>query len=62
MGEYIRMALEAGLINLAILEVQHGSKLAAALAGESPGCCGSDPAATAAASAVASIKLHGRKK
>jgi SAM-dependent methyltransferase len=62
MGEYIRMALEAGLINLAVLEVQHGSKLAAALAGESAGCCGSDPTATAAASAVASIKLHGRKK
>ena len=61
MGEYVRMALEAGLSKLTIPEVLHGSKLAAVLAGESSGCCGVDPVAAAAASAVASIKLHGRK-
>ena len=62
MGEYVRMALEAGLTGLTIPEVLHGSKLATVLAGESSGCCGSDPVATAAASAVASIKLHGKKR
>lgn len=62
MGEYVRMALEAGLTGLTIPEVQHGSKLAAVLAGESSGCCGADPVATAAASSVASIKLHGKKR
>jgi SAM-dependent methyltransferase len=62
MGEYIRMALEAGLTGLNIPEILHGSKLAAVLAGETSGCCGSDPVAAAAASAVASIKLHGKKQ
>lgn len=61
MGEYVRMALEAGLGKLTIPEVLHGSKLAAVLAGETSGCCGVDPVAAAAASAVASIKLHGKK-
>jgi arsenite methyltransferase len=59
MGDYIRMALEAGLAGLTIPEIMHGSKLAAVLAGETSGCCGVDPVATAAASSVASIKLHG---
>jgi len=62
MGEYVRMALEAGLAGLTIPEVLHGSKLAAVLAPNTSGCCGSDPVATAAASAVASIKLHGKKR
>jgi arsenite methyltransferase len=62
MGEYVRMALEAGLTGLTIPEVQHGSKLATVLAGETSGCCGTDPVATAAASSVASIKLHGKKR
>jgi len=61
MGEYIRMALEAGLTALTVPEIMHGSKLAAVLGGETSGCCGVDPVATAAATAVASIKLHGRK-
>ena len=61
MGEYVRMALEAGLTSLTIPEIMFGSKLSAVLAGETSGCCGADPVATAAASAVASIKLHGKK-
>ncbi len=61
MGDYIRTALEAGLARLTVPEIMHGSKLAAVLAGETSGCCGVDPVATAAASAVASIKLHGQK-
>jgi len=61
MGDYVRLALEAGLKNLNIPEIMHGSKLAAVLGGETSGCCGSDPVTTAAASAVASIKLHGQK-
>lgn len=61
MGEYIQMALEAGLAKLTVPEIMHGSKLAAVLAGETSGCCGVDPVATAAASSVASIKLHGRR-
>jgi SAM-dependent methyltransferase len=62
MGEYVRMGLEAGLSGLNIPEIMYGSKLSAVLAGETSGCCGTDPVATAAASAVASIKLHGRKR
>jgi len=61
MGDYIRMALEAGLAQLTVPEIMHGSKLAAVLGGETSGCCGTDPVAMAAASAVASIKLHGKK-
>lgn len=61
MGEYIRLALEAGLSGLTVPEIMHGSKLSAVLGGETSGCCGVDAVATAAASAVASIKLHGRK-
>ncbi len=62
MGEYVRMALEAGLSGLNIPEILYGSKLATVLAGETSGCCGSDPVASAAAAAVASIKLHGKKR
>jgi SAM-dependent methyltransferase len=62
MGEYVRMALEAGLSGLNIPEIMYGSKLSAVLAGETSGCCGADPVATAVASAVASIKVHGRKR
>ena len=62
MGEYVRMALEAGLTSLTIPEIMFGSKLSVVLAGETSGCCGADPVATAAASAVASIKLHGKKR
>lgn len=61
MGEYIRIALEAGLSGLTVPQIMHGSKLAAVLGGETSGCCGTDPVATAAASSVASIKLHGKK-
>jgi arsenite methyltransferase len=61
MGDYIRMALEASLTNLTVPEIMYGSKLSAVLGGETSGCCGVDPVATAAAIAVASIKLHGRK-
>jgi len=61
MGDYIRIALESGLAGLTVPEIMHGSKLAAVLGGETSGCCGADPVATVAASAVASIKLHGRK-
>ena len=49
MGDYIRMALEAGLTALTVPEIMHGSKLGAVLAGESSGCCGTDPVGTAAA-------------
>jgi SAM-dependent methyltransferase len=61
MGDYIRMALEAGLAGLSVPEIMFGSSLAEVLAGEVSGCCGADPVGTAAATAVASIKLHGRK-
>ena len=62
-GDYISFAMEAGLSDLKILEIAHGKKLAAALAPEGSTarhCCGADVVETAA-SAVASIKLHGRK-
>ncbi|HWR15095.1 MAG TPA: arsenite methyltransferase [Terriglobales bacterium] len=62
MGEYVREAHEAGLSDVTIPEVIFGSKLASVLAGEASGCCGADPVATVAVSAVASIKLHGRKR
>jgi hypothetical protein len=61
MGDYISMALNAGLAHLTVPEIMHGSKLAAVLGGETSGCCGADPVTTAAATAVASIKLHGKK-
>ena len=62
MGEYIRMALAAGLEDLSIPQISHGSKLAEVLApgAEELSCCGGATAALAAR-AIASIKLHGRK-
>ncbi len=60
MGDYVKLALDAGLKKLRILEIQHGSKLVEVLApeGGAKTCCGSNPEAIAAA-AAASIKLHG---
>jgi len=60
MHDYVRLALEAGLSNLSIPEIVHGSTLASVLAPGAGCCCGSD-SVSAAAAAVASIKLHGRK-
>jgi len=60
MGDYVRLPLEAGLVDLSIPQIAFGSKLAAVLAPEGSCCCGGD-VAKVAASAVASIKLHGRK-
>ncbi len=63
MGEYIRYALEAGLSALTVPEVAWGKKLAKTLAPEGS-CCASavnSGVVDAAGSAVAPIKLHGRK-
>jgi len=62
LGEYVKLALDAGLKGLKILEIQHGSELAEVLAPESSAmtCCGSS-ATKIAAQAVASVKLHGSK-
>ncbi len=59
MNDYVRIALEAGLANLTIPQMSHGGELAGTLLPED----GSPDAAKlcCAASAVASIKLHGRK-
>jgi arsenite methyltransferase len=64
MGEYIRLAFEAGFTDLAVPQIAYGKKLATVVAPADGGCCGSNIAgevAEAAASAVASIKLHGTK-
>ena len=64
MGEYIHLAFEAGLTELAIPQIAYGKKLATVVAPSEGGCCGSaknNSIAEAAASAVASIKLHGAK-
>ena len=68
MHDYIRYALEAGLVGLSIPQVAPGTSLAKLAAQEQQaGCCGSpsnccgSSVAGIAASAVASIKLHGRK-
>ena len=60
MGDYLRYALEAGLTDLQVKEVQWGAKLAKALmpSGFETSCCGG---AKAAAEAIASIKLHGKR-
>ena len=60
MGDYLRYALQAGLSELQVKEVQWGAKLAQALMpdGLELSCCGG---AKEAAEAIASIKLHGRK-
>jgi SAM-dependent methyltransferase len=62
MHEYVRTALEAGLTSLSIPQIAYGAKLAAALApeGGTLTCCNSKMAGTAA-TAIASIKLHGSK-
>ena len=62
MNDYIRLALDAGLDNLTIPEIAHGSKLASVLApeGHELSCCGGATVAIAAR-AIASIKLHGRR-
>ena len=59
MTDYVLMALDAGLTDLSIPQIAHGKQLADAVAPSA--CCGSDPIAKAAANAIASIKLHGRK-
>jgi arsenite methyltransferase len=65
MSDYVRLALEAGLQELTIPEIQYGAKLASVLTpgnGGNAGCCGSSSdLLQAAATAVASIKLHGKK-
>ncbi len=60
MGDYIRYALEAGLTDLQLKEVQWGVKLAKAIMpeGVTKSCC---DGAQQTAEAIASIKLHGRK-
>lgn len=70
--DYIRIALEAGLSDLAVPQIAWGSKLADVLTpneGSTSGCCGTTKPVTigevdlakAAAASVASIKLHGQK-
>ena len=73
--EYLSTALAAGLRNLSIPSISHGSELVNLLAPEgfstSGGCCGAtvsigssgsaEDLVREAAEAVASIKLHGRK-
>jgi SAM-dependent methyltransferase len=64
MGEYIRLAFEAGLTDLSIPQIAYGKTLATVVAPGDGGCCGSNIAgevAKAAASVVASIKLHGTR-
>jgi arsenite methyltransferase len=64
MGEYVRLAFEAGLTGLTVPEIAYGKKLAKAVAPADGGCCGSKTDAAimeAAANAIASIKLHGSK-
>lgn len=60
MHDYVRMLLEAGLDNLTVPQIAHGSKLAAVLAPEDE-TPERNALQQAAAMAVASIKLHGRK-
>lgn len=59
MNDYVRMALEAGLADLTIPQISHGAELAGTLL---PGDGSPDGAKLCcAASAVVSVKLHGRK-
>lgn len=62
MHEYVRIALEAGLVSLSIPQIAYGAKLAQMLApeGSTVTCCSSKMAG-AAATCIASIKLHGSK-
>lgn len=61
-GDYLRMALEAGFVDLGIPQITNSKKLAEAYGLEfaGSGCCGSLPLAEAAR-VVVSVKLHGRK-
>ncbi|MGH9522358.1 MAG: arsenite methyltransferase [Terriglobales bacterium] len=64
MGEYVRLAFEAGLSQLSVPQISYGKQLATVLSPAEGGCCGSKPSnaiADAAARAIASIKLHGAK-
>ena len=64
MGEYVRLAFEAGLTQLSVPQISYGKQLATVLSPAEGGCCGSKPSnaiADAAARAIASIKLHGMK-
>jgi SAM-dependent methyltransferase len=66
MGEYVRLAFEAGLTQLAVPQIAYGKQLASVVAPTEGGCCGSAAAGDAAivdaaAKAIASIKLHGTK-
>lgn len=60
MHDYIRYAFEAGLDNLSVPQIAHGEKLAEAVAPEDKTPERAE-LQRAAAWAVASIKLHGRK-
>lgn len=59
MSDYVRIALEAGLVDLSIPQISHGAKLAGTLLPEDGSSEGM--ALRQAAFAIASIKLHGRK-
>lgn len=60
MHDYVRMPLEAGLQDISIPQIAHGSQLASALLTEDNTAERAQLQRTAAA-ALASIKLHGRK-
>lgn len=60
MNDYVRMPLEAGLVDLTIPQIAHGSKLATVLAPEDQTSERLELQKVAAV-AIASIKLHGRK-
>ncbi|HEU5334910.1 MAG TPA: arsenite methyltransferase [Terriglobales bacterium] len=62
LGDYVRLALEAGLVDVSIPQITNSKKLAEAyeLDFTAGGCCGSLPLAEAAR-VVVSAKLHGRK-
>ncbi len=64
LGDYLALALDAGLTEVSIPQILHGAKLASVLAPDASvaaGCCSGD-VVKEAASAVASVKLHGRKR
>ncbi len=63
LGDYLAMALDAGLAGITIPQVLHGRSLAEVLAPEgsaAASCCSAD-VVREAASSVVSVKLHGRK-
>ena len=61
-GDYLRLALEAGFVEVSLPQIINSKKVAEAYALDSSGggCCGSLPLAEAAR-VVVSVKLHGRK-